>query len=157
MRCDLINKTKTAGIVFLIFAIVWSFVIWSFSLKDADSSTVDSDAATSVVEDVLEAVLGTDIEVDTNLIRKLAHFFEFAVLGFFVFMGFYFSEFKKRAKITLPLAWCLLVGSIDEFLQLFSEGRGAKVTDVLLDFSGSLAAVLILTALVSVINKKSRV
>ena len=54
-------------------------------MKSAASSTVDSDAATSVIKDLLEAVFGTEFEINTNLIRKLAHFCEFAVLGFFAF------------------------------------------------------------------------
>ena len=44
------SRAKTAGIVFLIITVVWSLVIWSFSLKNAESSTVDSNAAKSAIE-----------------------------------------------------------------------------------------------------------
>ena len=68
------SRAKTAGIVFLIITVVWSLVIWSFSLKNAESSTVDSNAAKSAIESIIETVFGEDVDIDTNLIRKLAHF-----------------------------------------------------------------------------------
>ena len=127
-------------------------------MKSAASSTVDSDAATSVIKDLLEAVFGTEFEINTNLIRKLAHFCEFAVLGFFAFFTFYFWGIcKKWQLVVYPGATGLVVAGVDEVLQLFFEGRSAQITDVLLDVSGVLTAVLVLLAIISIINKKSRV
>ncbi len=151
-------KTKTTGIVFLILTILWCFVIWSFSLKNAASSTVDSDAATSVVKSLLETVFGAEFDINTNLIRKLAHFCEFAVLGFLSFFAFYFWGIQKsRSLIAYPGILGLAVAVIDEFLQLFSEGRSAQLTDVLLDASGVMTAVAVLLTIISITNKKSRV
>ncbi len=151
------SRSKTVGIIFLILAIVWSAVIWSFSLKSAESSSVDSNAAKSAVESILEALLGEKVNVDTKLIRKLAHFFEFAVLGFLSFMTFYFFERRKRLELILyPALWGLGVAVTDEFLQLFFEGRSAQLSDVLLDLSGVLAAATFMYVLVRITNKKSR-
>ena len=152
------SKTKTVGIGFLILTVLWSFVIWSFSVKNAASSTVDSDAATSVIKSLLENVFGAEFEINTNLIRKLAHFSEFAVLGFLSFFAFYFLEIRKKLQLIIyPVSFGLAVAGTDEFLQLFFEGRSAQITDVLLDTSGVLTAVLFLLAIISTANKKSRV
>ena len=152
------NRMKTAGIVFLILSITWSMVIWSFSLKNAESSSVDSDSAKSVVESILETFFGEQIDIDNKLIRKLAHFCEFAVLGFFNFMTFYFFECRKGWELIFyPALWELVVAGIDEFLQLFFEGRSAQFSDVLLDMSGALSTVLILTVMLRLTNKKSRI
>ena len=141
-------KTKRSGIVFLILAILWSFVIWSFSAKSAASSTVDSDAAASAINSMLETFFGGEFDINTNLIRKLAHFCEFAVLGFFAFMAFYFLGYKEYTKLlAYPVIWGFSVAVTDEFLQLFFEGRSAQVTDVLLDVSGTLTSVLILLSI----------
>ncbi len=151
------HRAKTAGIVFLIITVAWSLVIWSFSLKNAESSTVDSNAAKSAIESIIETFFGEDVDIDTNLIRKLAHFCEFAVLGFFAFLTFYFWGFRGYLRlIACPALWGLGVAVTDEFLQLFFEGRSAELSDVFLDLSGTLTAAVVLAVMVRIINKKSR-
>ena len=151
------SRAKTAGIAFLIITVVWSLVIWSFSLKNAESSTVDSNAAKSAIESIIETVFGEDVDIDTNLIRKLAHFCEFAVLGFLAFMTFYFLNHRGYLHlIVYPALWGLVVAVTDEFIQLFFEGRSAELSDVFLDLSGAVAAATVLAVIVRITNKKSR-
>ncbi len=73
-----------------------------------------------------------------GLIRKLAHFCEFAALGlcvagFTVNLGY----LHGRKYIALPALITLAAAVLDEFIQYFS-GRGSMVTDVVLDYSGAL-------------------
>ena len=151
------SQSKTVGIVFLILAIAWSTVIWSFSLKSAESSSVDSNAVKLAVESIIETLFVEKVDVDTKLIRKLAHFCEFAVLGFLSFMTFYFFERRKRLElIYYPSLWGLGVAVTDEFMQLFFDGRSAQLSDVLLDLSGVLTVVLFMCVIVRITNKKSR-
>ncbi len=83
-------------------------------------------------------------EIDV-VIRKTAHFVEFASLGFLsaLFTYFLFDSdhryFRYRCVITAML--CLFVASTDEMIQLFS-GRGDQVKDVILDFSGAVTGIL---------------
>ena len=151
------SLTRKIGVVFLILAIVWSMIIWSFSLKNAENSSVDSNAAKSALESILEFFFGEDVELGDKMIRKLAHFCEFAALGFLTFMTFYCFEHRKRIElISYPTLWGLGVAGTDEFLQLFFEGRSAQLTDVLLDVSGVLVAALFMWMIVMITNKKSR-
>ena len=147
---------KTIGIVFLILAVICSFVIWSFSAKSAANSTVDSEAARTALEDLLEKLFGEDFDIDEFFVRKLAHFCEFAGLGFLVYMAFYFFNYRRIKLFGFTSAWGLIVAIADEILQLFYEGRSAQMSDVFLDMSGVVSAFLVLSVFFALTNKKSR-
>jgi len=72
-----------------------------------------------------------------HLLRKLAHFAEFAILG--ILLG---------KSLKGPNAWMLLSGLLcalcDETIQLFVMGRSSHVGDVWVDFSRILAAAVLL-------------
>ena len=83
----------------------------------------------------------------TYVVRKAAHFSEYALLG--IFMALLFASLNGRRRFFLPEGACLVAALIDEGIQLFSEGRGSSLRDVCIDFSGAtlgvLVALLILT------------
>ena len=80
--------------------------------------------------------------------RKLAHFTEFALVGFWFMLCLrvYTRHFVKY--VSWPLFVGLLVAVLDETVQLYVPGRSSSVRDVLIDFGGVLcglfAALLIL-------------
>lgn len=114
--------------------------IWSFSSKNATESTADSDGVVEIVNDVIEKVTGKKVDVGSNPVRKLAHFFEFSVLGVLLFMTVhYFGAKSIPHRYAFGFGGGLFVSLTDECLQLFYEGRSAQVTDVLLDMSGVIA------------------
>jgi VanZ family protein len=67
-----------------------------------------------------------------------------------------------RKGLLAQLALCLLVAALyastDEFHQLFVEGRAGRFTDVLIDSSGALTALIILFVLLNLvkINKEAK-
>jgi len=90
------------------------------------------------------------------LVRKLAHFSEYAVLG--VLMYLLFSTPQRRSRGVLPAAACLGTAGVDEFLQRFAEDRAPALRDVGIDFAGSclgiLAAAAILALLYHAVRKR---
>lgn len=74
-----------------------------------------------------------------SLLRKIAHFAEFACLGFLLLHGMRTFRMPKPFLSALLLAF--LAACIDETLQLFSPGRAASIWDVLLDTAGSLTGI----------------
>ncbi len=76
--------------------------------------------------------------------RKSAHVFEYAVLAFLsyrFFISVYPSEkFIRIASIVM--AFGLAYGTLDEFHQSFVFGRGARLTDVMIDGLGTLLALV---------------
>lgn len=80
------------------------------------------------------------------LIRKLAHFSEYALLGFALLL--HIHQIEKRITVRLPWLWAWGIGTLyaasDEFHQGFVAGRGPSVIDVMIDSSGVIAGVLLM-------------
>ena len=87
-----------------------------------------------------------------KFIRKLAHFSEFALLGFLtaflvVHLAARFSRLTAILQWLAPAAFCLAYAASDEIHQMFTE-RGPAVTDVLLDFAGAMCGILVARVIV---------
>jgi VanZ family protein len=88
------------------------------------------------------------------VVRKCAHFFEYAVLAIFVMRGFETPDPSTAPqKAVAPLGMtilrvvllCAMVATIDEVHQHFVPSRTSSPYDVLLDTTGSTFAMLLLT------------
>ena len=77
-----------------------------------------------------------------GLVRKLAHFVEYAVLGFLACRALSESALRRRWLIFSALL-VLAIAVIDETNQSFNPERTGSPVDVLIDLSGGFAAILI--------------
>lgn len=84
------------------------------------------------------------IDVYHGYIRKLAHFTEYAVLGFFAARAFWYSSQTILRKFWFVWAFLFVafVASADEYNQSFNPLRTGSAYDVLIDVSGGLAMIL---------------
>ena len=113
--------------------LIWMCFIFCRSLQPSEVSSEESASVLSLAQKILPFMT-------MFVIRKMAHFVEFAFLGVLLF--FTFRSFGR--KIVLPaLGTGLAVSSADEILQLSSEGRSGQVSDVFLDFSGVLFGIVL--------------
>ena len=148
-----VNSDKSKGrrklfIVFIMLSVLWTAFIFSQSLKNAERSSATSGRVVAVVEKVLETV-GVDVgdtgvitkDNITFLVRKTAHFLEFAILGTLAFFAGICILGDRRSffSIVFPMA----VAICDEVIQSFSPGRSTQLTDVLIDISGAAFATLL--------------
>ena len=124
----------------LLLAVVVTAVIFvNSSLPATESGRLSG----VVAQLVLQLARLTDITLTGNVehtIRKLAHFLEFACLGLLWCKTFASFHVSNRTSTGYILLLCLLTAVADEYIQLFSSGRGGRVMDVLLDFSGASCA-----------------
>lgn len=108
--------------------------IWSNSIDSQAESSAKSSAVTELIKPLLELFVGKG-HVTEHLVRKLAHFTEFALLGALLAVWL----LVRRVWTWRGVLWSLLLGfavaSVDETIQIFT-GRGPMMRDVLLDFSG---------------------
>jgi len=72
------------------------------------------------------------------IIRKNAHAFEYCLLGVVVSNILFLLGVKGKNALTTIMFICLLFAVTDEFHQRFVPGRASLVSDVLIDFAGSL-------------------
>ena len=84
-----------------------------------------------------------------TIIRKGAHFTEFALLG--ITLMCHLQQLRKRISVPYPWLWAWMVGTAyavtDELHQNFVGGRHPAVTDVLIDSSGVITGVLLVMGL----------
>ena len=88
------------------------------------------------------------IHLTSTSVRKLAHFAEFAALGFLAQLSFVVVNRLTLHTALHGVFLGLLVAVADETLQLFVDGRGSSVRDVVIDFCGVLGGSVILWILV---------
>ena len=147
-------KTKTAKITLLCLIGATLLFIFSQSMLPPETSSSESEAFSEILELVLPSDTALGSFVHSN-IRKIAHFLEYALLGFEV--ALYVAIFEKR-KIFIAISYpfALFTALLDESIQIFS-GRGPSVVDVWIDFFGffTFASLIYLTRfLVFYFNKR---
>lgn len=123
--------------------------IWGNSLMPGEVSQ----AISSWVQHILfgsEASAG-EIPAGNGILRKIAHFTEFAALG--MTLGWLFGMLQKGRK------WPFLAGaaaaSIDETIQYFVPERAPRLLDVCIDSCGVLTGILLLHLGYSYLKKRS--
>ena len=83
---------------------------------------------------------GEDSQAGHGLLRKMAHFTEFACLGGLLYL--LFAMLKKPMWLTLPCG--ILVAAMDETIQMFVPDRGPSIWDVGIDSCGVLLGMILL-------------
>ena len=142
--------------ILLMITILITMIIFIHSSIPAVESTVESEAAYGILDSVTEFIHLPNLFTAVT-IRKLAHFCEFAVFGFFLSgtVKAYCTSLKNEVFKILFFLLCVPV--IDETIQYFPLGRSAQVSDVLLDFSGGMFGFLcmvILAAAAAFLHKR---
>lgn len=90
--------------------------------------------------DIFGAVTAEQIHA---LIRKMAHFAIYAVLGCSAAWMFNVNICQIKFKVlTMSVIFCLLYSVTDEVHQMFVDGRSAQITDVILDTMGAVCGAL---------------
>lgn len=135
---------KNKRFIFITITLIWTAVIFSFSLQ---SGEVSGDLSGSVLEALLGFFMPGVLESPEKLelfhliLRKCAHFTEFMILG--VLSSIALKYMQIGYKSIIGLGYCVLIASLDETLQLFVSGRAGRVQDVLIDSAGALAGIVI--------------
>ena len=131
------NRKKLAGVL---IALNLAF-IWGNSLMNG----TDSGNMSGGIMAWLNSFLGlgpAGMEILHHLIRKAAHFTEFACLG--ALIGWYRYLDTPKHEIAMPVLLGMAAGLVDETIQLFTPDRGPSLTDVWIDTSGALTGIMLL-------------
>ena len=73
------------------------------------------------------------------IIRKLAHFTEYLILGILVINMFTKNNAKKSCLLSILL--CIIYATSDEIHQFIIPGRACQIKDILIDSVGSITGV----------------
>ena len=128
---------KRLSIFLTILILLTLTFIFTNSMDSVAASQKKSGAVLERVWILLKGVVGKE-NVTEHLVRKLAHFFEFFVLGVEMSALSFLHHSPRRTlyySISLPVFCGLLAALTDETIQIASA-RGSQVQDVWLDFAG---------------------
>lgn len=142
-----------AAVGLLACATLW--FIFSRSAADAGTSSGQSLRIAGIVQRLMDPKGRRPMEFWEPVVRKAAHFGEFAVLGLeFALLAVWLR--RDRVNVFFPL-FCTLASAVtDETIQRFFEGRSPQVTDVVLDFSGAAAAIAFVLILYALTARRTR-
>ena len=135
-------KKKIIIAVWWVLVAVCMGVIFYLSAQDGGTS--------EALSDEVKTVFG--IPVAINIIRKGAHFLEFAGLAFLVFNALRATCGRNRPALSFIITAAYAVS--DEIHQLFVEGRACRIFDVFVDSCGAVSAILFMMFIFSVWEKR---
>ena len=137
------ERKKILSAVFLLLTIACTVIIFSNSMNIGLDSGRQSGKVVQAVIKVAD-VLGikiNNVESLHHIVRKSAHFLEYALLGALSFFTLKIMGMKTFPRVYFTLGYSLLIAGCDEYIQTFREGRSGQVSDAFLDFSGAATAV----------------
>jgi len=136
-------------------------LIFSFSLQNAEESTVISSGITAKVkspekfeedvknkadddkklsENAIKKLAEMDFLKLEGVIRKIAHVTLFFILGMLINFLMAAYGMKKTFCSVISPVFAMSVGFFDETIQLFTVGRAGSLRDVFIDFAGAIIA-----------------
>jgi len=149
------KKIKLLKIINIVLLALTLAFIWGQSMIPPSGSTTESSFIKEIVEEVIQSVSGNKtFSIPEVLIRKSAHFLEYAVLGAELTVLFILDLIKKKNTVLISF-WKMYVNNafiglsvamIDESIQHFS-GRYSSVFDVWLDLVGASFAIIVILAI----------
>ena len=143
---------KLRLILFLILSLLILSFIFGNSLQSREESSARSRGIMELLWPLLDPFGRLPEDELHHFVRKLAHFTEFAALGFCLTGVALNTLWTGKKRIYLPILWSAMAAVTDETIQAFT-GRACMVKDMLLDTCGAVFGVVCVWAVVRVINR----
>ena len=129
----ILPENRTVRIVLAVFfwllAAACAGCIFWLSSRDGNQSKDMSDNVRGILAKILGSPLGSFI------VRKFAHFFEYAALGFLIGCALFLS--RRRFSPVISVICSALYSVSDEIHQYFVPGRACRIFDVGVDTLGA--------------------
>jgi VanZ family protein len=147
-------------------AVLTMIIIFCFSAQPVTASSKSSQMIANIIFDLYEKISNTPLleeskaqkmELIEHIVRKGAHFSEYALLAGMIMLHWAFREKKRKELIVLSILLSAIYAITDEFHQTFVTGRAGRVTDVLIDTSGAVVGTLLFYILSLLIRKRNAV
>ncbi len=146
-------------------------MIFMFSADNAEESSVVSQKVTEMLVRVYHAFFERDntggitgaeagfgiTEMLEKIVRKLAHFMEYMILGTLSYLLAELWINKKKICVVIIIVQLLISAGLDEWHQSFVPGRYASFGDVIIDIAGGMTGALLVIGIIKLKNKRKRV
>ncbi len=150
---------------FLIVSLLTAVAIFWFSAQHSTDSAAISGEITRAVARVVRpdyaqmppAQQHVFLEQLDTVVRKCAHFLEFALLAASLACWLRLWFHNRPRRFALSWAWLIatLYAATDELHQMFVSGRGPRLLDVGIDSAGALAGVIVAASGMILVARRS--
>lgn len=121
----------------ILLVLLWMILIFIMSSFNSTESSNQSGFIVNIISGIFNI---NNIELLSLIIRKLAHFTEYFILGILTYNMF--DSYNKKAYISIII--CILYAISDEIHQIFVPGRSCQIMDITIDTLGSLLGIYLL-------------
>lgn len=136
--------------IFIITALAVMVMIFCFSMQNSSESSGISGSVTDFIlkklthnyRDMTAGEKKDLLKAAEYVIRKLAHFSVYTVLGFFISLSVGRRRFLSSGSLVTVVIGFAYACS-DELHQYFVSGRSCRFTDVIIDTSGVITGIII--------------
>ncbi|MEO6656075.1 MAG: VanZ family protein [Pyrinomonadaceae bacterium] len=145
MRSD--NELNWAHGAFMAYAPIFLWIGVIFFLSSNNGSMAETSRFVGPILKFLFPNISEDtLRIVHGLVRKTAHFTEYAILAFFIIRALSASSVPalRRFRYLLPLIVVAVIAAADEFNQSFEPSRTASAWDSGLDILGGLVMTCVL-------------
>lgn len=125
---------KIKRIIKIVILILWMLVIFLLSNQTGSESTNLSNKL------ICSVISNCNPEIYSFIVRKLAHFTIYFVLGIFTIINFKINKENMLYAILI----CVIYAFTDEIHQMFINNRSGEIRDIIIDSLGSLSSILLL-------------
>ncbi len=152
--------------IFLILTLLVMALIFFFSCQNGESSGETSSRVVRIILSVFVRGFGKMgetsqtalIEKYSHIVRKAAHFTEFAALGFC--LSVYLSTRERKMETSrrgvAALVFSALYALSDEAHQMLSDGRGPSLIDCSIDTAGAFTGIIIALLICYLVEKNRK-
>lgn len=160
---SLLRKPWVSRVLSFLALFLWMGLIFFFSSQDADASSSTSGQVIDKVaqhtvegyKEYSQAQKDLFIYEHQHIVRKLAHFAEYALLGVLALAALSTLPLRTSLRPVAALVMGAGYATLDELHQMLSAGRSCQWSDVLLDTSGVLVGVVALLFVLFCVRKLS--
>ena len=145
------KKRAVAAVVCWVLTISWMAFIFAMSSQNGETSAEISGSVTEAIVSVVTPEYDALPEEEQKalvadwhgVVRKGAHFCEYAVLGALLLCSLSLSLTRRKLAVSLALPMAAIYAASDEWHQAFVGGRGPSVADGGIDTLGALLGILV--------------
>lgn len=120
----------------IIPVIIWALIIYIMSSFNAEESANQSNFIVNIIASIFNI---NNISLLSLIIRKLAHYIEYLILGILVINMFIKNNIPKSYLISI--IFCVIYAISDEIHQFIIPGRACQIKDILIDSIGSITGI----------------
>ena len=142
------SRTKLKAVLRFIPMVIMMVIIFFFSTMQGDESSETSGVFLKALTELVEGISKKALDTETLgalhiIIRKLAHFTEYAMLGVAIMYAIWYKWNSHRFPYLLPELIAMAYATTDEIHQYFVPGRYGTWSDVLIDSCGAAFGILL--------------